>query len=358
MTDDSRLVTGAKRDADDAEPSLRPHMLREFIGQEQARSNLKVFIEAAKARGDALDHVLFAGPPGLGKTTLAQIMARELGVGFRSTSGPVIAKAGDLAALLTNLEDRDVLFIDEIHRLNPAVEEILYPAMEDYQLDLIIGEGPAARSVKIDLAKFTLIGATTRSGLLTTPLRDRFGIPVRLNFYTHAELTTVVTRGAGVLKVAMSPDGAVEIARRSRGTPRIAGRLLRRVRDFAAVAGARIVTAEVADKALRQLEVDNEGLDALDHRYLSCIARNYDGGPVGIETISAALSEPRDALEEIVEPYLLQQGFIGRTPRGRVLTLKAYKHLGLTGPSRSATPQIGLFDDPEAGDADGKAGTG
>ncbi len=302
---------------------------------------------------------LFAGPPGLGKTTLAQIMARELGVGFRSTSGPVIAKAGDLAALLTNLEDRDVLFIDEIHRLNPAVEEILYPAMEDYQLDLIIGEGPAARSVKIDLAKFTLVGATTRTGLLTTPLRDRFGIPVRLNFYTHAELTTIVTRGAGVLKMAVSPDGASEIARRSRGTPRIAGRLLRRVRDFAAVEGAKLVSAPVADRALQQLEVDSEGLDALDRRYLSCIARNYEGGPVGIETLSAALSEPRDALEEIVEPFLLQQGFIGRTPRGRVLTLRAYKHLGLSGPARSAAPQIGLFDESdEAAPAGGKAETG
>jgi holliday junction DNA helicase RuvB len=358
MTDD-RLVTGAKRDADVVEQSLRPQRLAEFIGQEQARANLKVFIEAAKARGDALDHVLFAGPPGLGKTTLAQIMARELGVGFRATSGPVIGKAGDLAALLTNLEDRDVLFIDEIHRLNPAVEEILYPAMEDYQLDLIIGEGPAARSVKIDLAKFTLVGATTRTGLLTTPLRDRFGIPVRLNFYTHAELTTIVARGAGVLKVAMSPDGAAEIARRSRGTPRIAGRLLRRVRDFASVQGAKIITAEMADGALSQLEVDSEGLDALDHRYLNCIARNYDGGPVGIETLSAALSEPRDALEEIVEPYLLQQGFIGRTPRGRVLTLRAYKHLGLTGPAaRASTPQFGLFDESSNDEDEGKAGTG
>jgi Holliday junction DNA helicase RuvB len=344
MSEADRLVTGAKRDADEAEQSLRPQYLREFIGQEQARSNLKVFIEAAKSRGDALDHVLFAGPPGLGKTTLAQIMARELGVGFRSTSGPVIAKAGDLAALLTNLEERDVLFIDEIHRLNPAVEEILYPAMEDYQLDLIIGEGPAARSVKIDLAKFTLIGATTRSGLLTTPLRDRFGIPIRLNFYTHAELTSIVTRGAGVLHMSLSPDGATEIARRSRGTPRIAGRLLRRVRDFAAVEGAVTVTAAVADRALTQLEVDSEGLDALDRRYLGCMARNYEGGPVGIETLSAALSEPRDALEEIVEPYLLQQGFISRTPRGRVLTLRAYRHLGLTGPARTSTPQIGLFD--------------
>jgi Holliday junction DNA helicase RuvB len=285
-------------------------------------------------------------------------MARELGVGFRSTSGPVIAKAGDLAALLTNLEDRDVLFIDEIHRLNPAVEEILYPAMEDYQLDLIIGEGPAARSVKIELSRFTLIGATTRTGLLTTPLRDRFGIPVRLNFYTHAELELIVTRGARVLKVAISPDGAGEIARRSRGTPRIAGRLLRRVRDFAAVEQAELVTAEIADRALRQLEVDGEGLDALDHRYLTCIARNYDGGPVGIETISAALSEPRDALEEIVEPFLLQQGFIGRTPRGRVLTLRAYKHLGLSGPARTASPQIGLFDGAPDEAENGKAGTG
>ena len=359
MSDADRLVTGAKRETDDAEPSLRPQFLREFIGQEQARANLKVFIEAAKARGDALDHVLFAGPPGLGKTTLAQIMARELGVGFRATSGPVIAKAGDLAALLTNLEERDVLFIDEIHRLSPAVEEILYPAMEDYQLDLIIGEGPAARSVKIDLAKFTLIGATTRTGLLTTPLRDRFGIPVRLNFYSHEELTIIVTRGAGVLKVAMAPEGAAEIARRSRGTPRVAGRLLRRVRDFAAVGKAKVITAEIADRALRQLEVDGEGLDALDHRYLSCIAKNYDGGPVGIETISAALSEPRDALEEIVEPYLLQQGFIGRTPRGRVLTLRAYRHLGLTHPARASTPQIGLFDERSDGeDGNGKAGLG
>jgi Holliday junction DNA helicase RuvB len=354
---DARVVSGAKRPADDADVALRPQLLHEFIGQEQARSNLRVFIEAAKARGDALDHVLFAGPPGLGKTTLAQIMARELGVGFRATSGPVISKAGDLAALLTNLEERDVLFIDEIHRLNPAVEEILYPAMEDYQLDLIIGEGPAARSVKIELCKFTLIGATTRTGLLTTPLRDRFGIPVRLDFYTEAELTRIITRGAGVLKLAMSPDGASEIARRSRGTPRIAGRLLRRVRDFSSVEKAEIVTAQVADRALRQLEVDAEGLDALDRRYLSCIAKTYEGGPVGIDTLSAALSEPRDALEEIVEPFLLQRGFIGRTSRGRVLTLRAYRHLGLSGPPRAAAAQIGLFDAPEADDGGGKAGT-
>ena len=350
---DDRIVTGVKRETDAYEAQIRPQSLDEFIGQEQARANLKVFIEAAKTRGDALDHVLFAGPPGLGKTTLAQIMARELGVGFRATSGPVISKAGDLAALLTNLEDRDVLFIDEIHRLNPAVEEILYPAMEDFQLDLIIGEGPAARSVRIDLAKFTLVGATTRAGLLTTPLRDRFGIPVRLNFYTIEELQLVVTRGARVLGTPMNAQGAREIARRARGTPRIAGRLLRRVRDFAAVAGVPVIDASIADTALRALEVDNEGLDALDHRYLMCIAKNYDGGPVGIETLAAALSEPRDALEEIVEPYLLQQGFIGRTPRGRVLTLKAYRHLGMSGPARQSTPDLPLFDDGQADDGPG-----
>ena len=349
MSDD-RLVTGVRKEADAFEATIRPQTLDDFTGQEQARANLKIFIQAARARGDALDHVLFAGPPGLGKTTLAQIMAKEMGVGFRSTSGPVIAKAGDLAALLTNLEERDVLFIDEIHRLNPAVEEILYPAMEDYQLDLIIGEGPAARSVKIDLAKFTLVGATTRAGLLTNPLRDRFGIPIRLNFYTHEELELIVSRGARVLGAPMAKDGAMEIARRSRGTPRIAGRLLRRVRDFASVAGAAMIDAAVADKALRMLEVDGEGLDALDHRYLGCIIRNYEGGPVGIETISAALSEPRDALEEIVEPYLLQQGFIGRTPRGRVATLKAYKHLGLSSPPRMSSPD--LFDRLEDDDND------
>ncbi len=349
MTD--RLVSNAKKETDAFEATIRPQSLDEFVGQEQARANLKIFIQAAKSRGDALDHVLFAGPPGLGKTTLAQIMAKELGVGFRATSGPVISKAGDLAALLTNLEERDVLFIDEIHRLNPAVEEILYPAMEDFQLDLIIGEGPAARSVRIDLAKFTLVGATTRAGLLTNPLRDRFGIPIRLNFYSIDELESVVSRGARVLGAPMKPDGAREIARRARGTPRIAGRLLRRVRDFAAVAEASAITADVADKALRMLEVDSEGLDALDHRYLDCIVKNYDGGPVGIETLAAALSEPRDALEEIVEPYLLQQGFVGRTPRGRVLTLKAYRHLGLSGPARASSPDLPLFDD-EAADGD------
>jgi Holliday junction DNA helicase RuvB len=361
MTD--RLVTSDKRDADATEASLRPQSLNAFIGQEQARSNLRVFIQAARDRGEALDHVLFAGPPGLGKTTLAQILAKELGVGFRATSGPVISKAGDLAALLTNLEERDVLFIDEIHRLNPAVEEILYPALEDFQLDLIIGEGPAARSVRIDLAKFTLVGATTRLGLLTTPLRDRFGIPVRLNFYTVEELEFVVRRGARVLGAVIGDDGAHEIARRARGTPRIAGRLLRRVRDFAAVADAPTIDAKLADKALAALEVDNEGLDALDRRYLTCIAKTHDGGPVGIETIAAALSEPRDALEELVEPYLLQQGFISRTPRGRIATLKAYGHMGLSGPSRSSTPQGALFeeqasDDSEPDDGESQAGNG
>ena len=340
-----RLVSPEKRE-DDVESSLRPLSLLDFTGQEAARKNLKVFIEAAKARGDALDHVLFVGPPGLGKTTLAQIVARELGVNFRSTSGPVIAKAGDLAAQLTNLEERDVLFIDEIHRLNPAVEEILYPAMEDFQLDLIIGEGPAARSVKIDLAKFTLVGATTRAGLLTTPLRDRFGIPIRLNFYTVAELESIVRRGARVLGVPITEDGANEIARRSRGTPRIAGRLLRRVRDFAVVDGDATINRTVADGALRQLDVDAIGLDVMDRRYLEMVAVNFGGGPVGIETIAAALSEPRDAIEEIIEPFLLQQGFLQRTPRGRLLTANAFRHLGLAEPKREAA-QFGLFEDGE-----------
>ncbi|CAN7428288.1 Holliday junction branch migration DNA helicase RuvB [Bosea sp. LjRoot90] len=336
-------MTSDKRD-DDSETSLRPLSLADFTGQAAARANLQVFINAAKSRGDALDHVLFVGPPGLGKTTLAQIVARELGVSFRSTSGPVIAKAGDLAAQLTNLEERDVLFIDEIHRLNPAVEEILYPAMEDYQLDLIIGEGPAARSVKIDLPKFTLVGATTRAGLLTTPLRDRFGIPIRLQFYTVEELQSIVARGARVLGVPMSDDGANEIARRARGTPRIAGRLLRRVRDFAIVDGDAIVTRKVADKALGLLDVDAIGLDQMDRRYLTTVAINFGGGPVGIETIAASLSEPRDAIEEIIEPFLLQQGFIQRTPRGRLLTPHAFRHLGMPEPNREAA-QFGLFGD-------------
>jgi len=337
-----RLVMAERREEDAADSSLRPQRLAEFIGQQQARSNLAVFIEAARTRREALDHVLFVGPPGLGKTTLAQIVARELGVNFRATSGPVIAKAGDLAALLTNLEDRDVLFIDEIHRLNPAVEEILYPAMEDFQLDLIIGEGPAARSVKIDLAKFTLVGATTRAGLLTNPLRDRFGIPVRLNFYSVSELEEIVNRGARVLGIGMTADGANEIARRARGTPRIAGRLLRRVRDFALVAGATSIDRAAADGALTELEVDAAGLDAMDRRYLSNIAENYGGGPVGIETIAAALSEPRDAIEEIIEPFLIQKGFIQRTPRGRLLTSHAFRHLGLAEPTRDPA-QFGLF---------------
>ncbi|MCQ4190926.1 Holliday junction branch migration DNA helicase RuvB [Methylocystis suflitae] len=341
----ARLVSPEQRD-DDADASLRPLSLSDFTGQEAARANLKVFIEAAKTRGDALDHVLLVGPPGLGKTTLAQIVARELGVNFRSTSGPVIAKAGDLAALLTNLEPRDVLFIDEIHRLNPAVEEILYPAMEDFQLDLIIGEGPAARSVKIDLAKFTLVGATTRAGLLTTPLRDRFGIPVRLNFYTPEELELIVKRGARVLGIGVDASGAKEIARRSRGTPRIAGRLLRRVRDFAVVDGVGSITLKLADHALSLLEVDSIGLDVMDRRYLNLVAVNFGGGPVGIETIAAALSEPRDAIEDIIEPFLLQQGFLQRTPRGRLLTPHAFRHLGLAEPARPAA-QFGLFGEGE-----------
>ena len=337
-----KLVTPERRDEDVAEASLRPQRLSEFIGQEQARKNLGVFIAAAKARREPLDHVLFVGPPGLGKTTLAQIVARELGVNFRATSGPVIAKAGDLAALLTNLEERDVLFIDEIHRLNPAVEEILYPAMEDFQLDLIIGEGPAARSVKLDLQKFTLVGATTRAGLLTNPLRDRFGIPVRLNFYSEAELELIVNRGARVLGIAITADGANEIARRARGTPRIAGRLLRRVRDFASVDGAAAIDRAVADKALAALEVDGVGLDAMDRRYLNTIATNYGGGPVGVETLAAALSEPRDAIEDIIEPYLIQCGLLQRTPRGRLITGHAFRHLGLPEPTRDPA-QFGLF---------------
>jgi Holliday junction DNA helicase RuvB len=343
-----RLVTAERREEDAAELKLRPQRLSEFIGQQQARANLSVFIEAARSRNEALDHVLLVGPPGLGKTTLAQIVSRELGVNFRGTSGPVIAKAGDLAALLTNLEERDVLFIDEIHRLNPAVEEVLYPAMEDFQLDLIIGEGPAARSVKIDLAKFTLVGATTRAGLLTNPLRDRFGIPVRLNFYTEQELELIVNRGARVLGLGMTEDGANEIARRSRGTPRIAGRLLRRVRDFAHVGKADKVDRKLANKALLELEVDAAGLDAMDRRYLATIAENYGGGPVGVETLAAALSEPRDAIEEIIEPFLIQKGFLQRTPRGRLITGHAFKHLGLAEPARDPS-QFGLFAQDDEG---------
>ena len=339
MTDNPTL--SPQRQPEDHDAALRPKSLGEFVGQEAARENLRVFIEAARGRGEAMDHVLFFGPPGLGKTTLAQIVAKEMGVGFRGTSGPVIARAGDLAALLTNLEPHDVLFIDEIHRLNPVVEEVLYPAMEDRALDLIIGEGPSARSVRIDLPPFTLIGATTRQGLLTTPLRDRFGIPVRLNFYTVPELERVVARGARLLGLAVEPSGAHEIARRSRGTPRVAGRLLRRVRDFAHVGGNDIVTAEVADAALTKLEVDSLGLDAMDRRYLTMIAETYKGGPVGVETLAAGLAEPRDTIEDVVEPFLIQLGLIARTARGRCLNDAGWKHLGLAPPSGS---QTGLFD--------------
>ncbi|MCU4654473.1 Holliday junction branch migration DNA helicase RuvB [Roseibacterium sp. SDUM158016] len=319
---------------EDADRALRPQSLDDFIGQEEARANLRVFTESAKRRGEAMDHVLFHGPPGLGKTTLAQIMARELGVNFRMTSGPVLARAGDLAAILTNLDARDVLFIDEIHRLNPVVEEILYPALEDFELDLVIGEGPAARTVRIELQPFTLIGATTRLGLLTTPLRDRFGIPTRLNFYNVDELNHIVARGARLAGIEAEPEGTREIAGRARGTPRIAGRLLRRVIDFALVEGDGRLSRSIADAALTRLGVDKLGLDAADRRYLTLIAENYGGGPVGIETIAAALAEPRDALEEVIEPYLLQQGLIARTPRGRMLATKGWAHLGLPEPGR------------------------
>ena len=340
-----RVIAPELAAEDGAERSLRPESLDDFVGQAQLRANLRVFIEAARGRGDALDHVLFSGPPGLGKTTLAQIVARELGVGFRATSGPVIARAGDLAALLTNLQPRDVLFIDEIHRLNPAVEEILYPAMEDFQLDLIIGEGPAARSVRIDLPPFTLVAATTRAGLITTPLRERFGIPLRLGFYAPEELERIVRRGAGILAVELTPDGAGEIARRARGTPRVAGRLLRRVRDFAAVAGRTSIDAASADGALRQLDVDERGFDAMDRRYLRCMAENYAGGPVGVETMAAALSEQRDVLEEVIEPYMIQQGLLQRTPRGRMLTHLGYGYLGLDAPRDRG--QLSLLEEGE-----------
>lgn len=332
-------LLGGERMVEDADVALRPKKMDDFIGQRLARDNLSVFVQAAAKRREALDHVLLHGPPGLGKTTLAHIVANELGVSFRSTSGPVITKAGDLAALLTNLEPGDVLFIDEIHRLSPAVEEILYPAMEDFELDLIIGEGPAARSVKIDLPRFTLIGATTRSGLLAKPLLDRFGIPVRLDFYTEEELSRIVTRGAAKLDMSMTPDGATEIAKRSRGTPRVAGRLLRRVRDVAMVENASDVTAEVADRALTRLEVDKLGLDVLDRRYLRLIAEHFSGGPVGVETIAASLAEARDAVEDVIEPFLLQQGLIQRTPRGRMLANRAWVHLGLKAPENKIDPK-------------------
>ena len=344
MTDNPLL--SAHRQIEDADAALRPKTLAEFVGQAAAKDNLRVFIESAKSRGEAMDHVLFFGPPGLGKTTLAQIVARELGVGFRATSGPVIAKSGDLAALLTNLEAGDVLFIDEIHRLNPQVEEVLYPAMEDRALDLIIGEGPSARSVRIDLPPFTLVGATTRQGLLTTPLRDRFGIPVRLNFYTVDELEQVVTRGAGLLGIGIESEGAREIARRARGTPRVAGRLLRRVRDFAHVGGSPAIDRRLADESLTRLEVDALGLDAQDRRYLHMIADIYKGGPVGVETLAAGLSEPRDTIEEVIEPYLIQLGLVARTARGRCLNERGWRHLGITPPGGS---QQTLFEGGDPG---------
>jgi Holliday junction DNA helicase RuvB len=343
-----RPVSAARQPEDTGEASLRPQTLAEFTGQKASRENLAVFIQAAKARGEALDHVLLHGPPGLGKTTLAQIVARELGVGFRATSGPVIAKAGDLAAILTNLQPRDVLFIDEIHRLQPTIEEILYPAMEDFQLDLIIGEGPAARSVRIDLPPFTLVGATTRSGLLATPLRDRFGIPLRLVFYTPEELRQIIVRGARLLGFSLTEEGAAEIAGRSRGTPRVAGRLLRRVRDFAAVQGDTSVDRTIADSALNRLEVDRLGLDSMDRRYLRRIADHHAGGPVGVETLAAALAEARDTLEDVIEPYLIQEGLVLRTSRGRMLGEPGWKHLDLK-PPRSRAPLLDLLG-PEDGE--------
>jgi Holliday junction DNA helicase RuvB len=346
QAEEPRKVSPARAEEDATEASLRPQTLADFIGQKASRENLKVFIQAAKSRGEALDHVLLHGPPGLGKTTLAQIVARELGVGFRATSGPVIQRAGDLAAILTNLQPRDVLFIDEIHRLQPAIEEILYPAMEDFQLDLIIGEGPAARSVRIDLAPFTLVGATTRAGLLATPLRDRFGIPLRLVFYTPAELELIVTRGAGKLGFALTAEGSAEIARRSRGTPRIAGRLLRRVRDFAHVQGDAPVDREIADAALLRLEVDRAGLDAMDRRYLRRMAEHHGGGPVGVETLAAALAEARDTLEDVIEPYLIQEGLMLRTSRGRMLGERGWRHLGLV-PPVGTQKQLDLLGEEE-----------
>ena len=347
MSDDNTLTQPQELEEDTGELQLRPQSLADFTGQKQACENLRVFVEAARGREEALDHTLLYGPPGLGKTTLAHIISQEMGVGFRATSGPLLTKAGDLAAILTNLQPRDVLFIDEIHRLNPAVEEVLYPAMEDFKLDLIIGEGPAARTVRIDLPRFTLVGATTRLGLISNPLRDRFGIPVKLNFYDVAELQKVIRRAASILSAEMSEDGAHEVAKRSRGTPRIAVRLLKRVRDFAQGDGVKQIDAKLADSALRRLEVDELGLDASDRRYLGFIADHYGGGPVGIETIAAGLSEQRDSLEETIEPFLLQLGMLQRTPRGRVLTPGAFKHLGITAPKNYDT-QFNLLDEESA----------
>ena len=339
---ETRLTAPQREPGDLPETSMRPASLAEFVGQAALCANLKVFITAAATRGEALDHVLLHGPPGLGKTTLAHIVSRELGVGFRATSGPIIGKPGDLAAILTNLQPRDVLFIDEIHRLSPIVEEVLYPAMEDFKLDLMIGEGPAARSIRIDLPPFTLVGATTRAGLLSNPLRERFGIPLRLDFYDTADLQRIVRRGGTRLELRLTDEGAHEIARRSRGTPRIAVRLLRRVRDFASVAGAAPVDAAAADAALTRLEVDASGLDAMDRRYLRCIAEFYGGGPVGVEALAAALAEERDTIEDVIEPFLVQQGFLLRTPRGRALASLGYRHLGLTAPPGAGQLALGM----------------